>query len=160
MSFPCSNFFRVQRCKQAANTRSQIEGRRLYVLSPHPSPHVLSSLPSCCLPESILFVSAVIDGVKMIYKHKILPLEKQFHFEDFLSPSLTDTDLEGARTCFPSLHDLLHAMQPSPWSCYWASIQRAKQLSLRFLCTPGCMQMNLPDWWLDSVFGRARFSRQ
>jgi len=40
-------------------------------------------------------VSAVLEGIKRLYKHKILPLEKQFCFDEFMSPSITDTDFDA-----------------------------------------------------------------
>lgn len=39
----------------------------------------------------------MLDGLKRIYKRSVLPLEKQYAFEEFLSTSLTDTDIEGWR---------------------------------------------------------------
>lgn len=37
----------------------------------------------------------MIDELKSAYKHKILPLEQTFKFEEFHSPSLTDTDFDA-----------------------------------------------------------------
>lgn len=40
-------------------------------------------------------VSAIIQGVKRVYREKIAPVEKQWHFENFHSASLTETDIEA-----------------------------------------------------------------
>ena len=37
-------------------------------------------------------VNPIIEGMKKLYKAKIKPLEKQYRFDDFYSPCLTDTD--------------------------------------------------------------------
>jgi hypothetical protein len=40
-------------------------------------------------------VSPIIEGMKKLYKLKIKPLEKQYRFDDFHSPCLTDTDFDA-----------------------------------------------------------------
>ncbi|XP_022668955.1 EH domain-containing protein 1-like [Varroa jacobsoni] len=40
-------------------------------------------------------LSSVVDGLKNIYKDKILPLEDYYSFNDFHSPKLTDADFEA-----------------------------------------------------------------
>ena len=37
----------------------------------------------------------IVDELKKFYRNKILPLEQAFKFEDFHSPSLTDTDFDA-----------------------------------------------------------------
>lgn len=41
-------------------------------------------------------VSAIIQGVKRVYREKVAPLEARWHFENFHSASLTETDIEAA----------------------------------------------------------------
>jgi EH domain-containing protein 1 len=38
---------------------------------------------------------SVADGLKAIYKQKLLPLEKEYHFHDFHSPALDDPDFDA-----------------------------------------------------------------
>merc|ERR1712060_896624 len=38
--------------------------------------------------------SGVVDGLKDVYKNKLLPLEKMYSFHNFHSPSLSDVDFE------------------------------------------------------------------
>ena len=40
-------------------------------------------------------LSPVVEQLKVMYKQKILPLEKDYKFEDFHSPGLTDTDFDA-----------------------------------------------------------------
>jgi hypothetical protein len=40
-------------------------------------------------------LSPILDELKRYYRTKILPVEQAFKFEDFHSPSLTDTDFES-----------------------------------------------------------------
>ena len=47
--------------------------------------------------ESEAYVS-VSAGLKDIYKHKLLPLEKEYFFHDFHSPALADPDFEAKPT--------------------------------------------------------------
>lgn len=37
----------------------------------------------------------VVDGLKDIYKHKLLPLEEHYHFHEFHSPKLEDSDFDA-----------------------------------------------------------------
>jgi hypothetical protein len=37
----------------------------------------------------------VIDGLKKVYRSKLLPLEKEYHFHDFHSSFLDDSDFES-----------------------------------------------------------------
>jgi polynucleotide 5'-kinase involved in rRNA processing len=37
----------------------------------------------------------VVEGLKKIYKSKILPLEQQYFFHDFHSPELSDPDFDA-----------------------------------------------------------------
>ncbi|XP_076261510.1 EH domain-containing protein 1-like isoform X2 [Rhynchophorus ferrugineus] len=37
----------------------------------------------------------VVEGLKNIYKHKLLPLEEHYHFHDFHSPKLEDSDFDA-----------------------------------------------------------------
>ncbi|XP_068212204.1 EH domain-containing protein 3 isoform X2 [Palaemon carinicauda] len=37
----------------------------------------------------------VLEGLKAVYKHKVLPLEKGYQFQDFHSPPLDDTDFDA-----------------------------------------------------------------
>ncbi|XP_064101227.1 EH domain-containing protein 1 isoform X2 [Macrobrachium rosenbergii] len=37
----------------------------------------------------------VLEGLKTVYKHKVLPLEKAYQFQDFHSPPLDDTDFDA-----------------------------------------------------------------
>ena len=37
----------------------------------------------------------VIDGLKKVYKSKLLPLETEYHFHDFNSSILDDSDFES-----------------------------------------------------------------
>lgn len=38
---------------------------------------------------------SVLEGLKVVYKHKLLPLEAHYHFEDFHSPPLSETDFDA-----------------------------------------------------------------
>ncbi|XP_069180446.1 EH domain-containing protein 3 isoform X2 [Procambarus clarkii] len=38
---------------------------------------------------------SVLEGLKMVYKNKVLPLESHYKFEDFHSPPLNDTDFDA-----------------------------------------------------------------
>ena len=40
-------------------------------------------------------LSPVVEQLKVMYKQKILPLEKDYKFEDFHSPGMTDTDFDA-----------------------------------------------------------------
>lgn len=46
-------------------------------------------------PKSETFTN-VIDGLKAVYKNKLLPLELEYLFHDFHSPALDDIDFEIA----------------------------------------------------------------
>ena len=37
----------------------------------------------------------MVEQLKVMYKQKILPLEKDYKFEDFHSPGMTDTDFDA-----------------------------------------------------------------
>ncbi|KAJ8951430.1 hypothetical protein NQ318_006859 [Aromia moschata] len=37
----------------------------------------------------------VVEGLKTIYKHKLLPLEEHYQFHDFHSPKLEDSDFDA-----------------------------------------------------------------
>lgn len=39
--------------------------------------------------------NSVVDGLKDIYKHKLLPLEEHYHFHEFHSPKLEDSDFDA-----------------------------------------------------------------
>ncbi|KAK7067154.1 EH domain-containing protein 4 [Halocaridina rubra] len=38
---------------------------------------------------------SVLEGLKLVYKNKVLPLEKHYQFQDFHSPPLDDTDFDA-----------------------------------------------------------------
>ena len=40
-------------------------------------------------------VRNVIDGIKTLYKNKILPVEEMYKYADFHSPTLLDSDIES-----------------------------------------------------------------
>ena len=77
--------------------------------TPHPIPFPLSSLPLFCsaakpgsakggaIASSLGAndLSPVVEQLKVMYKQKILPLEKDYKFEDFHSPGMTDTDFDA-----------------------------------------------------------------
>lgn len=45
--------------------------------------------------EKTIIYDKVIDGLKQVYKDSLLPLEEHFHFHDFHSPKLTDSDFQA-----------------------------------------------------------------
>ncbi|XP_057540373.1 EH domain-containing protein 1-like [Amaranthus tricolor] len=40
-------------------------------------------------------VTSIIDGLKKLYNQKLLPLESSYHFNDFVSPLLTNSDFDA-----------------------------------------------------------------
>lgn len=41
------------------------------------------------------FYATVAEGLKKIYKNKLLPLEEAYDFHDFVSPQLNDPDFDA-----------------------------------------------------------------
>lgn len=57
---------------------------------------VLSSSTTSQRPASPGRYNSIVEGLKEIYRRKIRPVEEQFNFEAFYSPSLSDTEI-GAK---------------------------------------------------------------
>lgn len=45
--------------------------------------------------KSLKEVQTVTEGLKILYRQKLLPLEKYYSFSDFHSPSLEDADFDN-----------------------------------------------------------------
>lgn len=45
--------------------------------------------------NTLCYVLSVVEGLKKIYKSKILPLEQGYFFHDFHSPELSDPDFDA-----------------------------------------------------------------
>ena len=45
--------------------------------------------------KSLKEVQTVTEGLKFLYRQKLLPLEKYYGFSDFYSPSLEDADFDN-----------------------------------------------------------------
>jgi EH domain-containing protein 1 len=58
---------------------------------------LLTTLKECEFLQSISakLVTSIIDGLKKLYIEKLKPLEVAYHFNDFVSPILTESDFDA-----------------------------------------------------------------
>ncbi|KAL3850914.1 hypothetical protein ACJIZ3_012796 [Penstemon smallii] len=80
-----------------SNANSETNGNTHSLLAPPKSFSYLKSKKknNAHAPPAPAAVTSVIDGLKKLYNEKLKPLEATYRFNDFVSPILTNTDLDA-----------------------------------------------------------------